>query len=559
MADLKNPAKADLNKDGKLSPYEKKRGAAIEKAMDKSEGMSRAQQAAIAIAKMKKEELAELVREVLAETEVEEAVTQMHVTAGNKADIKAALKKKGVTDTSSVDKAKPGEVIAVEELTSVGHVDDEPGMLKQFAYDTADYAAKLYKLLHHYEQMEDHVDFPNWWQHKVMMAREYMSKATHYLEFETMKPHLDAKIDGHSEEELDEDYVPRTKEDLVFQYLRDAWQFGAMKGKDVNPDEELSTMADSLLANLPDYDAAARVDEQAESLQSIGQKIEGKLKALGLQTRVFGGEFEVPKKAKDMIGENPKLGAMSYSRGKSVVANAPESERLQVVVHKDHLEDLKKIANEFKMPSGTVQAFSDKDWVKLTHTADVVSESAELSELFSRAKNKIVNYQGHDYEILDIDNAGTFTLIDPKHKFYVNKNQMKQGRVPDVKEPEVEDVPLMNLKEDDIAAPAAGFEDDSAKAPKGDKKLNKAASKNDKIISTYKKIKPLFKKAAAGDKEALAVVKANQDVIKAYKKLTQTHLAENKATCCGKCGRTHVKGTECKKPFLTGKDHCRVR
>ena len=394
MADLKNPAKADLNKDGKLSSYEKKRGAAIEKAMDKSEGMSRAQQAAIAIAKMKKEELAELVREVLAETEVEEAVTQMHVTAGNKADIKAALKKKGVTDTSSVDKAKPGEVIAVEELTSVGHVDNEPGMLKQFAYDTADYAAKLYKLLHHYEQMEDHVDFPNWWQHKVMMAREYMSKATHYLEFETMKPHLDAKIDGHSEEE--------------------------------------------------------------------------------------------------------------------------------------HMHD------------------------------------RELNELFGRVKNKTVNYKGHDYKILDIDSAGTFTLIDPQdpsaEAFHVNRAQMKAGRVPDVKAPEVEDVPLVNLKEeDDIEAPTAGFEDDSAKAPKGDKKLNKAASKNDKIISTYKKIKPFFKKAAAGDKEALAIVKANQDVIKAYKKLTQTHLAENKATCCGKCGRTHVKGTECKKPFLTGKDHCRVR
>ena len=32
---LKNPKKADLDKDGKLSDYEKTRGAAIEKAMDK--------------------------------------------------------------------------------------------------------------------------------------------------------------------------------------------------------------------------------------------------------------------------------------------------------------------------------------------------------------------------------------------------------------------------------------------------------------------------------------------------------------------------------------------
>ena len=383
-----------------------------------------------------KEIISEAIQEVLVEMTKDYTLTtqsgkKIHMPFKNSGDAK-----KYATVNSNI---KSAEETMEEETISVGHVDDEPGMLKQFAFDTAEYAAKLYKLLHHYEQMEDHVDFPNWWQHKVMMAREYMSKATHYLEFETMKPQIDAAVDGHSEEELDEDYVPRTKEDLVFQYLRDAWQFGAMKGKDVNPDGELSTMADSLLANLPDYDAA------------------------------------------------------------------------------------------------------------------------ELSELFGRAKNKIVNYQGHNYEILDIDSAGTFTLIDPKHKFYVNKNQMKQGRVPDVKEPEVEDVPLMNLKEDDIAAPAAGFEDDSAKAPKGDKKLNKAASKNDKIISTYKKIKPLFKKAAAGDKEALAIVKANQDVIKAYKNLTQTHLAENKATCCGKCGRTHVKGTECKKPFLTGKDHCRVR
>ena len=35
MAKLKNPEKADLNKDSKLSSYEKKRGMAIEKAMAK--------------------------------------------------------------------------------------------------------------------------------------------------------------------------------------------------------------------------------------------------------------------------------------------------------------------------------------------------------------------------------------------------------------------------------------------------------------------------------------------------------------------------------------------
>ena len=34
---LKNPKKADLNKDGKLSSYEKRKGMAIEKAMAKQD------------------------------------------------------------------------------------------------------------------------------------------------------------------------------------------------------------------------------------------------------------------------------------------------------------------------------------------------------------------------------------------------------------------------------------------------------------------------------------------------------------------------------------------
>lgn len=36
-------------------------------------------------------------------------------------------------------------------------------------------------------------------------------------------------------------------------------------------------------------------------------------------------------------------------------------------------------------------------------------------------------------------------------------------------------------------------------------------------------------------------------------------LNEEKSTCCGKCGRFHVKGTTCPKPYLTGKKHCRNR
>ena len=34
---------------------------------------------------------------------------------------------------------------------------------------------------------------------------------------------------------------------------------------------------------------------------------------------------------------------------------------------------------------------------------------------------------------------------------------------------------------------------------------------------------------------------------------------EAKATCCHRCGRVHVKGTPCKRPYLKGKDSCAVK
>jgi len=75
------------------------------------------------------------------------------------------------------------EGIANEDI-EIGHKDNEPGMLKQHASDTAEYATKLYKQLDDLEKTGQKVDFPNWWQEKVIMAREYISKAQHYLEFE---------------------------------------------------------------------------------------------------------------------------------------------------------------------------------------------------------------------------------------------------------------------------------------------------------------------------------------------------------------------------------------
>jgi hypothetical protein len=96
--------------------------------------------------------------------------------AANQLGIKLQLNEQGEIERADLD---------------VGHQDDEPNMLKKDIYDIAVYAAKLYKQLDKYDQMDGEVDFPHWWQGKVIKAREFMSSAQHYLEAEEKQPLID--------------------------------------------------------------------------------------------------------------------------------------------------------------------------------------------------------------------------------------------------------------------------------------------------------------------------------------------------------------------------------
>ena len=42
--------------------------------------------------------------------------------------------------------------------------------------------------------MGEEVDFPDWWQEKIHLAKDYLVKAKHYLDFEEKKPSLDNMI-----------------------------------------------------------------------------------------------------------------------------------------------------------------------------------------------------------------------------------------------------------------------------------------------------------------------------------------------------------------------------
>jgi hypothetical protein len=75
--------------------------------------------------------------------------------------------------------------IIKEELDDldIGHQDNEPHMLKKDLYRSAKYATELYQLVDQFDHMGE-VDFPHWWQSKIIKAKDMLVSAKHYLDGE---------------------------------------------------------------------------------------------------------------------------------------------------------------------------------------------------------------------------------------------------------------------------------------------------------------------------------------------------------------------------------------
>ncbi len=83
--------------------------------------------------------------------------------------------------------------ISLEEDLDLGHTDNEPHMLKGDLYRIGKYAMELYQMVDQFEGKGE-VDFPHWWQAKIIKAKEMVSSAKHYLDFETKEPEIDAMV-----------------------------------------------------------------------------------------------------------------------------------------------------------------------------------------------------------------------------------------------------------------------------------------------------------------------------------------------------------------------------
>ena len=98
---------------------------------------------------------------------------------------------------NSTDKylAKRRQAIAknMKEDLDVGHQDDEPAMLKKDVYRIAKMASMLYKELDKFDNGQE-VDFPHWWQAKIIKAYDYLQSAYGYLDAELKTNQIDNTV-----------------------------------------------------------------------------------------------------------------------------------------------------------------------------------------------------------------------------------------------------------------------------------------------------------------------------------------------------------------------------
>ena len=123
------------------------------------------------------------------------------------------IDKDGDREESMKKAAQDKKKMQMEDL-DLGHTDDEPHMLKADLYRIGKYAMELYKMVDQFEG-EQEVDFPHWWQSKIVQAKSMLVSAKHYLDFETKEPQIDAMVDVASEEgAIGEEMTPEKSEKI---------------------------------------------------------------------------------------------------------------------------------------------------------------------------------------------------------------------------------------------------------------------------------------------------------------------------------------------------------
>jgi hypothetical protein len=194
-------------------------------------------------------------------------------------------KKKPFPDLTGDGKVTKADIlkakgVELDEDMDLGHQDNEPHMLKADLYRIGKYAMELYKMVDQFEG-EQEVDFPHWWQSKIVQAKSMLVSAKHYLDFETKEPQIDAIVNVATQEDvIDEKLKPSMGAGAYVDDFRtsDAPQF---KGKSKKKKNKMAVAAylsakdkikEAVLAKLQESKGEyAKIEKEIADLKSKGK------------------------------------------------------------------------------------------------------------------------------------------------------------------------------------------------------------------------------------------------------------------------------------------------
>ena len=347
---LKNPKKADLNKDGELSSYEKTRGAAIEKSIDEDQDLESGAYGDPVDAELDittapqdhTEEESELGLEEYMETESYAAdyedIAQAYMYAHQYGRLLKRMKnwqleklgKKIVDEKYDGDIGKAYDEIVksdykpkLKEDIDIGHEDDEPGMLQGDLYQIGKSAMEIYELLDAMEG-EGEVDLPSWWQSKIYKAKEAIVGASEYLEFELKEPAIDAVVDTVApldinvepsvDVEIDEtveDYITSV-DDLTEKNMKEQSNSGSNYGSNENSNKKSNTNPESYsgLKKFVAEKLARRLKEDKDWIQKAIKRPGALHRALGIPQDKDIPDSLIDKDIRKMDKEEDKEGKL---------------------------------------------------------------------------------------------------------------------------------------------------------------------------------------------------------------------------------------------------------
>jgi len=502
------------------------------------------------------------------------------------------------------------------EDLDVGHQDDEPHMLKKDLYDVITYASKLYKALDKYDNANGEVDFPHWWQKKVTLAREYMSSAQHYLEGEEKQPAIDQLALEHV---IKSHGLVKEGTDLYDRNGIQITRFSGGKrglmvqinygGKYIHvPADEfaiLSRAMQSVIGDIRDMTLQMprkNYNEGVAKIQKAHGLVVAKMKELAKQYK--GGDQSVVSQLKDLTAKKKALEAqldkaVAGTNRNQELTELSGDQQDAILDLQNILDDANRLGEEareiirekFPRMLSKGDAYGAFDFgssanrydTTLSSIIEEIEEYYDEEEDLDESKEELNEYTDNTFggaELIkdvsqdspDMFGKQLFADLMPKgvasedeavkalHAH--DKSRIKQrmgGRLA----PMFVHVQYHDLEHEGDKYRIHNRQYYNSNFKDKDPDFNPAVSK----ITLIKVVKDGDSKRGHDETENLGSILVKTDAyvqdtrdLESQGKLGDRHMEEvlkEEATCCGRCGRTHVKGSGCKRPYLKGKSHCR--